>query len=80
MLEMILNVHLFVSGSPPIPHCGVILLKMFIAETEKVVGGECGGRPVKWTQNTCQKRRKAQEGDLGKNNAWLKWDKTGAAI
>lgn len=33
-----------------------------------MVGGEGGGRPVKWTRNTCQKRRMAQKGDLEKNN------------
>lgn len=33
-----------------------------------MVGGEGGGRLVKWTQNTCQERRKAQKGDLEKNN------------
>lgn len=44
-----------------------------------MVGGEGGGRLVKWTENTCQKRRKAQNGDLEKD-AHGKTDKTRAEI
>lgn len=40
-----------------------------------MVGGEGGGRLGKWTEITCQKRRKAQNRDLGKRRTWQNRDK-----